>query len=245
MPARPARSTSSARRRAPPPSTRPTGPAGSSIRPISGSARIWPRSSQMLDLAMPEADITATPMNGMVLLTGTVAQPADAAEAERLVQAFVGTGITGGQPPAHGDSAAGLSAGPDRRGEPLARPRHRHQPACPRHERRLPVRHRPGPRLLAPSITAGRAARRRLHRQPRPAAPPSPPSPRAPRSAPPAACSGSTCSSALDLGETTGQVTTLAEPTLVALSGETATFLAGGEFPVPIPQSLGTGDDRI
>ncbi len=46
--------------------------------------------------------------------------------------------------------------------------------------------------------------------------------------------------SSLDLGETTGQVVTLAEPTLVALSGETATFLAGGEFPVPIPQSLGT-----
>jgi pilus assembly protein CpaC len=44
----------------------------------------------------------------------------------------------------------------------------------------------------------------------------------------------------LNLGETTGQVTTLAEPTLVALSGETATFLAGGEFPIPIPQSLGT-----
>lgn len=44
----------------------------------------------------------------------------------------------------------------------------------------------------------------------------------------------------LDLGETTGQVVTLAEPTLVALSGETATFLAGGEFPIPIPQSLGT-----
>ena len=45
---------------------------------------------QMLSLAMPEANITATPMNGMVLLTGTVAQPDDAAEAERLVQAFVG-----------------------------------------------------------------------------------------------------------------------------------------------------------
>ena len=44
----------------------------------------------------------------------------------------------------------------------------------------------------------------------------------------------------LNLGETTGQVVTLAEPTLVALSGETATFLAGGEFPIPIPQSLGT-----
>lgn len=32
----------------------------------------------------------------------------------------------------------------------------------------------------------------------------------------------------------------LAEPTLVALSGQEASFLAGGEFPVPVPQSLGT-----
>lgn len=29
----------------------------------------------------------------------------------------------------------------------------------------------------------------------------------------------------------------LAEPTLISVSGETATFLAGGEFPVPVPQS--------
>ncbi len=32
----------------------------------------------------------------------------------------------------------------------------------------------------------------------------------------------------------------LAEPTLVALSGQEASFLAGGEFPVPVPQALGT-----
>jgi len=32
----------------------------------------------------------------------------------------------------------------------------------------------------------------------------------------------------------------LSEPTLVAYSGQKAKFLAGGEFPVPIPQSLGT-----
>jgi pilus assembly protein CpaC len=47
---------------------------------------------QMLLLAMPEADIKVTTMNGMVLLTGTVDQPEDAAEAERLVQAFTGSG---------------------------------------------------------------------------------------------------------------------------------------------------------
>ena len=30
----------------------------------------------------------------------------------------------------------------------------------------------------------------------------------------------------------------LAEPNLVAISGETATFLAGGEFPIPVPQGI-------
>jgi pilus assembly protein CpaC len=42
--------------------------------------------------------------------------------------------------------------------------------------------------------------------------------------------------SSLDLAQTDGVVTTLAEPNLTALSGETASFLAGGEFPVPIAQ---------
>jgi pilus assembly protein CpaC len=45
--------------------------------------------------------------------------------------------------------------------------------------------------------------------------------------------------SALDLAQTDGLVTILAEPNLTALSGETASFLAGGEFPIPVSQSLG------
>lgn len=45
---------------------------------------------QMLRLAMPESDVQVHTMNGMVLLTGTVAAPEDAAEVERLVQAFAG-----------------------------------------------------------------------------------------------------------------------------------------------------------
>jgi len=45
---------------------------------------------------------------------------------------------------------------------------------------------------------------------------------------------------AIDLAEADGLVTTLAEPNLTALSGETASFLAGGEFPIPISQSLGS-----
>jgi len=48
---------------------------------------------------------------------------------------------------------------------------------------------------------------------------------------------------ALDALERKGAITTLAEPTLVALSGETASFLAGGEFPVPVLRGSGGDDD--
>ncbi|WP_435200373.1 type II and III secretion system protein family protein [Qipengyuania sp. 902] len=41
--------------------------------------------------------------------------------------------------------------------------------------------------------------------------------------------------------EEKGFAKTLAEPTLVALSGERASFLAGGEFPIPVVQSSGGG----
>ena len=46
----------------------------------------------------------------------------------------------------------------------------------------------------------------------------------------------------LDTLERNGLSKTLAEPTLVSLSGETASFLAGGEFPIPVAQSSGGGD---
>jgi pilus assembly protein CpaC len=39
--------------------------------------------------------------------------------------------------------------------------------------------------------------------------------------------------------EERGLARSLAEPNLVALSGDTASFLAGGEFPVPVPGALG------
>lgn len=44
----------------------------------------------------------------------------------------------------------------------------------------------------------------------------------------------------LDALREDGLVKILAEPTLITLSGQTANFLAGGEFPVPVPQGLGT-----
>jgi pilus assembly protein CpaC len=40
----------------------------------------------------------------------------------------------------------------------------------------------------------------------------------------------------IDALETQGLVSILAEPNLTAMSGESASFLAGGEFPVPVPQ---------
>jgi pilus assembly protein CpaC len=43
-----------------------------------------------------------------------------------------------------------------------------------------------------------------------------------------------TISAVLDALEQRGAVTTLARPTLVALSGQTANFFAGGEFPIPV-----------
>ena len=47
---------------------------------------------EMLHLAMPDANIQAMPMNNLVLLTGTVGNPEDVAEAQRLTQAYVGEG---------------------------------------------------------------------------------------------------------------------------------------------------------
>lgn len=51
----------------------------------------------------------------------------------------------------------------------------------------------------------------------------------------------------LDMLERRGLSKTLAEPTLISLSGERASFLAGGEFPVPVLQSggnLGSGGNQ-
>ncbi len=51
---------------------------------------------------------------------------------------------------------------------------------------------------------------------------------------------GSRVQTVLRMLEEDGLLHTLAEPNLTAISGETANFLAGGEFPIPIAQQLGT-----
>ena len=50
----------------------------------------------------------------------------------------------------------------------------------------------------------------------------------------------STWTGLIDALKEDGLVKVLAEPTLITLSGKEATFLAGGEFPIPVPQGLGT-----
>ena len=49
----------------------------------------------------------------------------------------------------------------------------------------------------------------------------------------------------LEALEQKGVVRTLAEPNLVALSGQEATFLAGGEYPVPVARADGNGGSTI
>ena len=196
---------------------------------------------QLLQRAMPEADITATPLNGTVLLTGTVAEPADAAEAEQLVQAFVGEAVRVvsrlrtatpqqvmlqvriaevnrslvreiGTNLISRDNSGGFLFGIGR-GSPGT------ISDVVSGTQIDPATGNPrvlgtGYQFSLPTGTTTLGAAGRLL--------------------------GLDLLSTLNLGETTGQVTTLAEPTLVALSGETASFLAGGEFPIPVSQSLGT-----
>jgi pilus assembly protein CpaC len=45
---------------------------------------------------------------------------------------------------------------------------------------------------------------------------------------------------ALDAAKEQGLARILAEPTLTTLSGQQATFVSGGEFPIPVPQGLNT-----
>jgi pilus assembly protein CpaC len=219
---------------------------------------------QMLAMAMPEAKVSVSTMGtNTVLLTGTVSAPEDAAEAERLVTAFLGKeanvisrlrtatplqvnlhvkiaevsrsllreiggnlqtfdttggfrfGIGTGRNLVQG--TYGL-AGPFANGNGIINP-----------TVTVPVLGQNGQPIFNPDGTpltqdllgaavnsAGKTAISGLGRM-----------------------FGMDMLGALDLSERLGLVTTITEPNLTALSGETATFLAGGEFPIPISQGLG------
>jgi pilus assembly protein CpaC len=179
---------------------------------------------QMLSLAMPGASISANTMNGFVLLTGTVQSPDDAAEAERLVQAFVG------------EPTKVLSR--LRTATPL---QVNLQVRIAEVNRSL-VKEISGNVLTRDStggflggIFSGRQAGT-ITRNPDGTT-------NFTVNTPPGVSSlvgagrlfGLDLIASLDVGERSGMVATLAQPNLTAISGETANFLAGGEFPVPIP----------
>jgi pilus assembly protein CpaC len=196
---------------------------------------------EMLRLAMPEAQVRATPMNGMVLLTGTVAAPSDVEEATSLVQAYVGEGtkvisrLKSATPlqvmlqvkiaevsrslakdigfnllaRESGGIGSGIIFGVGR-GNPGT------ITDVPIGTLKNPITGEPITRTSytfnrTTGVTSIGAAGKLL---------------------------GLDILSALDLAQNDGRVTVLAEPTLTALSGETASFLAGGEFPIPTAQGI-------
>jgi pilus assembly protein CpaC len=190
----------------------------------------------MLQLAMPDAQLVATPMNGLVLLTGTVASPGDAAEAERLVQAYVGDAT---KVLSRLKTATPLQVNLQVRIAEVSRTFIKNVGVNLQSFDRsggfqFGIGQGRGASLYTPggglftntttvsegntSLTKGTGTTLGLAGK----------------------LLGVDLLSAIDLGETLGQVTTLANPNLTALSGETATFLVGGEIPIPLAGGLGT-----
>lgn len=206
---------------------------------------------QMLALAMPEAKIAVATMgNNTVLLTGTVAAPEDAAEAQNLVEAFVGEGTNVisrlrmatplqvnlhvriaevsrnvvrslGVNLASIDSTQGFKFGVGQgRGPDTFSPgRSLGANAGQVSDRGInpltgEIEELAGSALTTNGIgtTLGFAGQ----------------------------LLGLDLSAAIDLAETHNLAVTLSQPNLTALSGETAEFLAGGEFPIPLSQGFGT-----
>jgi pilus assembly protein CpaC len=178
---------------------------------------------EMLALAMPEAKIQATPMNGMVLLTGTVATPQDVEEANRLVQAFVGSGT---QVLSRVKTATPLQVMLKVKIAEVSRSLIRDIGV------NLTTLDPTGGNFLF-SLTRGRDISSTLVTGEVPV-----PAGKSAISAAIANVFGLDVAAAVDLNENSGLVNMLAEPTLTALSGETASFLAGGEFPIPTAQGI-------
>jgi len=201
---------------------------------------------QMLKLAMPEANIQIATMNNMLLLTGTVAAPEDAAEAERLVQAFAGKATT---VVSRLRTATPLQVNLQVRVVEV----NKNFTKSLGFNLMNAVNNGSGflfgvgqgnaGSITYPNVTdpntgkviidqnTGRAAFDTVYKFNYPT-------------------SGTTLGGAghmlgmdwlgtLNLAENQGLASTLANPNLTALSGETASFLAGGEIPIPIATSLG------
>lgn len=166
---------------------------------------------QMMALAMPDAKVSVATMGtNTVLLTGTVAAPEDAAEAQRLVAAFVGDGVN---VISRLKTATPLQVNLRVRIAEVSRNFSRtvgSQFATVGQTGRTDLKFNlnSGGNKVGSTLSAiGRFL-------------------------------GLDINAALDLAEQDGLVTTLAEPNLTALSGETANFRAGGEFPLVTSNGL-------
>jgi pilus assembly protein CpaC len=187
---------------------------------------------QMLKLAMPEASITANSLNGLVLLTGTVAAPEDSAEAERLVKAFVGEDV---QVVSRLKTATPLQVMLQVKFAEVNREFGKEIGVNLTSSdatggfgfligqgRAFGTINGQGNGNLQVGGVAGRTTLAFADK-----------------------FLGLGIGAALDLAESDGLITTLAQPNLTALSGETASFLAGGEIPIPVAQSSSTGAPTI
>ena len=212
---------------------------------------------QMLKLAMPDAKIQTSTMNNTVLLTGTVAAPEDAAEAERLVKAFVddktnvisrlkmatplqvnlhvkfaevnrslvrqiGTNLT------TIDGTGGFKFGLNQGRSPGST--FNTDPNLPLGIGTSVKGYAFDPTAVTATNPQGLVLQNGTNVTPLQGVT---------TLAGMGKLFGLNILGALDLGETIGLVTSLAEPNLTALSGETANFLAGGEYPIPVSTGLG------
>lgn len=184
---------------------------------------------QMLSLAMPDAEIQTHSMNGFVLLTGTVKAPEDAAEADRLVQAMVGDNI---KVISRLQTATPLQVNLQVRIAEVSKTLVKEMGANIMAEDATgrtmgggysgsdgafsSVTDSQGNTGYLPNQKSGKSTFGIFKR-----------------------LLGMDVAASLDLAERNGLVTTLAQPNLTAMSGETADFLAGGEFPVPVANSSG------
>jgi pilus assembly protein CpaC len=194
--------------------------------------------NEMLHLAMPEAMIQATPMNNLVLLTGTVASPDDIDVAQHLVENYVGSGL---------NVVNRLKTATPLQVMLKVRIAEMNRSAVKQIGVNLLNRDTGSSSLFG--IGQGNPGTINVVTGPKDPI----------TGVPIETVTGATFNNlvggttlgmfghilgtdllgTLDLLQKDGVVTTLAEPNLTALSGETASFLAGGEFPVPISQSLG------
>jgi len=193
--------------------------------------------NDMLRQALPESNIAVTTVGQVAVINGTVATAEDATDAQQLVRAALNPGIKEGDPL-------------------MVVPINRLRIATPLQvtlkvriaEINRAILKKFGVNLLASDPTSGfkfGIAQGQGIALPEPGADNQFP-PTVLRSLIGSTLSGSgklfglDILSSLDIAATDGLVNILAEPNLTAVSGETASFLAGGEFPVPIAEGLGS-----